>query len=210
MAFASRRGPIRKHVAQVAPAARANFLNTDHSIARITNTPDMGFVIGLKETRPPRPRIELRARPEERQAAKAAGVNAILVIVEKHTTEGSFRAVLEQHALLVLIKARGDLRALRLSWGPQVKAIHRGCSRAVALHPLFRSEPFSARQLSNGVMNIDAMRQPDFVFTKTPPHLMGIVEGFLPGSPTVDSSGVTSTATPGDTLAMRSSSICGS
>src|SRR6202049_2771598 len=116
MAFAGRRRPMRKHVTQVAPAARANFLNTDHSVARITNTPDMGFVIGLKETRPPRPRIELRARSEERQAAEAAGVNAVLVIVEEHATESRFRAMLEQHALLVLIKARGDLRPLRLSW----------------------------------------------------------------------------------------------
>src|ERR1700694_6226933 len=128
MAFAGPPGPIRKHVTQMAPAARANFLNTDHSIARITNTPDMGFVIGLKETRPPRPRIELRARPEERQAAKAAGVNAVLVIVEEHATESRFRAVLEQHALLVLIKARGALRPLRLGWGPQVKVTHRDSS----------------------------------------------------------------------------------
>src|SRR5882724_8831938 len=154
MALAGRRGTIRKHVTQVAPAARANFLNTDHSIARITNTPDMGFVIGLKETRPPRPRIELRARPEERQAAKAAGVNAVLVIVEEHATESRFRAVLEQHALLVLIKARGDLRTLRLSWGPQEKVPHRfssytdapptlfslcGARDAVAPHPKSRS-----------------------------------------------------------------------
>src|ERR1700674_3689047 len=128
MAFTGRRGPIRKHVTQMAPAARADFLNTDHPIARITNTPDMGVVIGLKEPRPPRPRIELRARSEERQAAKAAGVSAVLVVVEKHATESSFRAVLEQHALLVLIKARGDLRTLRLSWGPQVKVTHRDSS----------------------------------------------------------------------------------
>src|SRR3984893_9986168 len=139
MAFAGRRGPIRKHVTQVASAARANFLDTDHSIARITDTPDMGFVIGLKETRPPRPRIELRARSEERKAAITAGVNTVFMIVEKHTAEGSFRAVLEQHASLVRIKVRGDLRTLRLSWGPQVKAIHRGSSRAVALPPKFRS-----------------------------------------------------------------------
>jgi hypothetical protein len=124
MALAGRRGSIRKHVTQMAPAARANFLNADHSIARITNTPNMRFVIGLKETRPPRPRIELRARSEERQPAKAAGVNAVLVIVEKHATESRFRAVLEQHALLVLVKARGDLGTLRLSWGLQVKVTH--------------------------------------------------------------------------------------
>jgi hypothetical protein len=141
MAFAGRRRSIRKHVTQVAPAARAHFLNTDHSIARITNTPDMGFVIGLEETRPPRPRIELRARPKERQAAKAAGVNAVLVIVEKHTTEGSFRAVLEQHALLVLIKARGDLRTLRLSWGPQVKATRRSHGFIVVPGNRKRAEP---------------------------------------------------------------------
>jgi len=95
MALAGRRRPIREHVTQMAAAARADFLNSDHSVARITNTPDMGFVIRLKETRPPRPRIELRARSKERQAAKAAAVNAVFVIVEKYATEGGFGAVLE-------------------------------------------------------------------------------------------------------------------
>src|SRR5580658_3868706 len=128
MPFASRRGPVRKHVTQVAPAARADFLDTDHSIARITNTPDMGLVIGLEETRPTRPRIKFRARSEKRQAAKAAGIDAVFVIVEKHATEGGFRAVLEQNASLGVAKTRSNLRTLRISWGLQVKVTHRDSS----------------------------------------------------------------------------------
>ena len=54
-------------------------------------------------------------------------------------------------------------------------------------------------------MKIDDMRQPPAVFTNTPLHLMGTVEGFPPGSPCVNNSGVINTATLGATLAMRTS-----
>src|SRR5438552_15208370 len=59
-------------------------------------------------------------------------------------------------------------------------------------------------------MNIDDMRQPDSVFTKTPPHLTGTADGLSAGAPAVNSSGVMSTVTPGDTSAIRSSFNCGS
>src|SRR5207248_2132804 len=70
--------------------------------------------------------------------------------------------------------------------------------------------PGRACPLSRGVMNIDDMRQPDSVFTKTPPHLTGTADGLSAGAPPVNSSGVMSTATPGDTSAIRSSFNCGS
>src|SRR4029077_9423598 len=65
MAFPGRRRPIRKHVTQMASAACTDFLHSDHSVARIANTPNMGFVIGFEETRPTRPGIKLRTRFEE-------------------------------------------------------------------------------------------------------------------------------------------------
>jgi hypothetical protein len=121
----------------MASAACADFLDTDHSIAGIANAFNMGFVVGLKETRPTRPGIKLRARFEERQTAEAAGVNSVSVIVEKYATERRFRAVLEQYASRVLIETCGDLRTLRLRWGPQVKVTHRdtsGWGRVLAVH----------------------------------------------------------------------------
>src|ERR1700730_15451567 len=54
-------------------------------------------------------------------------------------------------------------------------------------------------------MKIDDMRQPVAVFTNTPLHLIGTVEGFSPGSACVNSSGVINTATLGATVAMRTS-----
>src|ERR1019366_3907580 len=67
-----------------------------------------------------------------------------------------------------------------------------------------------ACQLLNGVMKIEDICQPDDVFTNTPLHLTGTVEGFSPGPPCVNSSGVTNTATLGATLAIRTSLNCGS
>jgi hypothetical protein len=48
-----------------------------------------------------------------------------------------------------------------------------------------RAQFLGSCQLLNGVMKIDAMRQPDDVFTNTPPHLIGTVTGVAPGSPNV-------------------------
>ena len=139
MAFAGRRGAVGEHVTEMAGAASADFLNTAHSIARISNTPDMRFVKGLKETRPTRPGIELRARSKERQTAKATGVNALFVIIEKNATEGRFRAVREQHTSLVFIKTGRDLRTLRLSWRSQIKSAHRGFPAVETKHACYAS-----------------------------------------------------------------------
>src|SRR5580658_8382437 len=102
MTLAARRRSIRKHVTQMAAAARAHLFHADHSIAAVAHPPDMRFIVGREETRPTRARVELGARAKQRQAAKAAGVDALLVIVEEHAAERRFSAVLEQHASRVL------------------------------------------------------------------------------------------------------------
>src|SRR5271169_2701134 len=112
----------------MAAATRADLLDTDHTIGGVTNASDVRFVIGFEETRPTRPRIELGSRSKKRQAAKATGVDAVLVIVEKHTTESRLRPVLEQHASLVLVETGGDLHTLCFARRPQVKVAHRGSS----------------------------------------------------------------------------------
>jgi hypothetical protein len=128
MTFASRCGAIWKHMTQMAAAARTDFLKPNHSIARITHATDMGFIIGFEETRPAGPGIKLGAGPEERQAAKAAGVNTVLMIVEEYAAEGSLGAVLEQHAPLVLVKTGADLRTLCRCWRLQIELAHRNSS----------------------------------------------------------------------------------
>ena len=54
-------------------------------------------------------------RPEERQTAETAGVDALLMIVQKHATECGLGAVLEKHATLIRIETRHDVRTLRFT-----------------------------------------------------------------------------------------------
>lgn len=105
MTFAGRRRSIRKHMTQMAPAARAAFFNTDHPIAGITHTPDMGSLIRFEETRRTGPGIKFRAGSEERQTAEATGVNPVFVIVEKHAAEGSFGKRLGEAVLTIRLRA---------------------------------------------------------------------------------------------------------
>src|SRR5262249_52312328 len=65
------------------------------------------------------PRIELRTRTEQRQPAKPARVNAVLLVVEEDSAEGRFGAVLKQHVALVVAELGGDLTALLSGrWAP--------------------------------------------------------------------------------------------
>src|SRR6185437_3168825 len=95
MALARRRRAIGKNVAQVATATRAHLLHSDHSIAGVAKTTDMRLIVGPEEARPTGARVEFRAGPEKRQPAEAAGINPFLVVVQEHTAERRFRAVLE-------------------------------------------------------------------------------------------------------------------
>src|SRR5262252_6679568 len=115
---------VRKHVTEMATAACADLLDADHSIAGIAQTADVRFVVGTEEARPARARVKFCIRPKQRQAAEAAGVDAIAVIVEEHATEGGFGAVLEEHTPLIAVETRDDLRALRLARRPQVEFAH--------------------------------------------------------------------------------------
>jgi len=96
----------------MAATARTDLFDPDHPKARISNTSDVRLIIRLEETRPPRPGVELRARPKKGQAAKAARVDTLFVIVQKHATKRSFRPMFEKDASLVRIKTGGDQRAL--------------------------------------------------------------------------------------------------
>jgi hypothetical protein len=97
MTLTCRRRPVRKNVPEMAAAARTDLFHTDHSMAGVAYTPNVGLVIGLEKAGPTRTGVEFGTRPKERQATKAARVDTILVVVEKHTAEGGLSAVLEQH-----------------------------------------------------------------------------------------------------------------
>jgi hypothetical protein len=77
-----------------------------------------------------------------------------LVVVEKYATERRFRAVLEQYASRVLIETCGDLRTLRLRWGPQVKVTHRDTSGRHAFLPSTWIRGFDSQDGLDQVMKI--------------------------------------------------------
>src|SRR5579864_3699173 len=108
MTLAGRRRAVRKNVSEMAPAARAYLFHADHPIAGVSHSPNVGLVIGLEEARPARPGVEFRTRVEQRQTTKPARVDAILVVVEKNTTEGCFGTVLEQYVAFLRGEAPND------------------------------------------------------------------------------------------------------
>src|ERR1700741_4669480 len=114
MTLARWRGPVREHVAEMAAAAGADFLDADHPIAGVAQAADVPFIEGTEEARPAGARVEFCARSKQWQSAEAARIDTVAVIVEEHATEGGLGAVLEKHTPLIAIEARDDLRALRL------------------------------------------------------------------------------------------------
>lgn len=108
MTLAGRLRAVRKNVPEMAPAACTDFFHPDHSIASVAHPPNVCLLIGLEEAWPTRTGVELRTRPKERQTTEAARVHAILVVVEKHTTEGGLGAVLEQHVVFLRGEACND------------------------------------------------------------------------------------------------------
>ena len=121
MTLAGRQRAVRKNVSEVAPAACTNFFYADHSVAGVAHPPNVSLVIGLEEAWPTRTGVEFRTRPKERQTTEAARVDAILVVVEKHPTEGSLCAVLQQHVVFLRGEAGNDRVTLRGTWWREVE-----------------------------------------------------------------------------------------
>src|SRR5579863_3239797 len=113
--FAGRRRSVRKNMSEVAAAAGTHLLDTRHAVAAVAHPADVSLVVGAEEARPAGSGIELGARAKQRQAAEAAGVDTVLVIVEEHAAEGALRPVFEQHVPLLFAEGGDDLAALRLA-----------------------------------------------------------------------------------------------
>ncbi len=64
----------------------------------------MIFVKGRMERRPAGARFELVLRGKERQPAEAAGVGAVLFVVEQSSAEWRFGALVEQNAVFFFIQ----------------------------------------------------------------------------------------------------------
>lgn len=112
MTLAGRRRAVRENMSEMTPAARTDLFHADHSIAGVAHPPNVGFVIGLEKAWPTRTGVEFRTRTEERQTTKMARVDTILVVIEKHATEGGLSAVLEQDVAFLPGEAGNDRLAL--------------------------------------------------------------------------------------------------
>ena len=124
VAIAGRPGAIGKHVAEVAAAARADLLGAQHAVAGIAQQLDVRVSVRLEKAGPAGAGIELGAGAEQRQAAEPAGVDAMLVVVQKHAAERRLGAVLQQHALLVGREAGDDVPALGIAGRGEVEGGH--------------------------------------------------------------------------------------
>src|SRR5579872_3867573 len=124
MALAGRRRPVGKDMAEVTTAARANFLHPNHPVARIPQALDVRLVIRPEETGPPGTGIELCTGAEQGQSAEAAGIDPILLVIQKDAAEGGFRAVFQKDAPFIAIKAVGNLAPLCVAGGSQIEVAH--------------------------------------------------------------------------------------
>src|SRR5512145_933129 len=97
IALAARRRPVGEDVALVSAAAGADDLGADHAVAGVADGAEVIFRKRSREARPARAALELRAAPEQRQPAQAAGIHPRSLLFEEDAAERSFGSVLEQH-----------------------------------------------------------------------------------------------------------------
>jgi len=99
-------------MALVAVAAGAARLDAHHAVAGVAYGQDVSLVEGRKEARPARAAFELGLGAEERQAAEAAAVDAVLLVVQEAAAERGFGAVVQQDVGFFTREIRFQLCAL--------------------------------------------------------------------------------------------------
>ena len=126
MPFPGRPRPVRKHVAEVAAATRADFFDPNHRVPGVGDAPDVGFVVGLEEARPAGTGIEFRTRAKQGQSAETAHINAVLLVVKEDAAECRFGAMLQQNVAFLAIEAGGQFETLRVGGRIQTESAHNG------------------------------------------------------------------------------------
>src|SRR6185312_7264204 len=105
-------GTIRKHVAEMAGAFRAQHLRADHAVAGVGLLLDMALSRRLGKARPAAAGIEFGVGLEQRLAATGADISAGTMLVLVFTAEGTLGRLLAQHGIL---HRRQFLAPLRLA-----------------------------------------------------------------------------------------------
>ena len=95
-------------MALVAVATPAAGLGAHHAVGDVADAPDVRLVIGRPEGGPTGAALELGLVQEQRQAAKAAAVDAVVLLVEQAATERGLGAVLEDDLPFLLGQVSGE------------------------------------------------------------------------------------------------------
>lgn len=88
---------IRENVAQVAIAAGAANLDTDHAVAIVFDIRNVFWVERLEETRPAGARFKFRRGTKQRQIAQSAVIHSRRLLLQQPPAECRFGAVVEEH-----------------------------------------------------------------------------------------------------------------
>src|SRR4051794_24077149 len=92
---------VLEDVAEVAPAAPADDLRADHPVREVARVLHRLGHRGLREARPARPRVELRARHEQLGATARAAIDAVVMAIPVLARERPLGARLAEHLVLL-------------------------------------------------------------------------------------------------------------
>src|SRR5262249_19027763 len=113
-------GAVVEDVAEVSAAAGAEDLGALHAVGAVGVLVDVGGVKGLEEAGPAGAGVELGVALEERQAAEAADVDAVELVVGEVAAEGRLGALGEDDLGLVGGELLGELLDLGAGEGGDV------------------------------------------------------------------------------------------
>src|SRR6185295_10235724 len=108
-------------MALVSAATGADDLGADHAVAGVADGAEVIFRKRSREARPARAALELRAAPEQRQTAQAAGIHPRSLLFEEDAAERGFGSVLEQHVALLFAEFGNQLPKLIVAGRGQVE-----------------------------------------------------------------------------------------
>ncbi len=112
VALPGRRRAVGEDVALVAVAAGAAGLDAHHAIADVAHGADVGRIDRRIEARPAGAAFELGLGAEQRQAAKAAAIDAVFLVVQQPAAERRFGAVVQED--VGLFRSEAGLQTLFL------------------------------------------------------------------------------------------------
>jgi hypothetical protein len=105
------RGTIPKDVTQMTVAPAAADLDSLHAVAVVTHVMYVVSIKWFEEAGPAGARVEFRTRPKQGKPTQAAGILAVLVIVDEVSAKRPFGAAIQHHTPLLWRQGRSQTPA---------------------------------------------------------------------------------------------------